>query len=155
MLVGVLLVALALALWRIRGALLLTFAAARLAVLLSAVARPLARHTRLPRPAAIGSVDVPTAMATALLYVAVQQVEGNLVTPLLTRRMVDLPPALTLFSIVGFGVVFGLAGVLLTTPLTVVAFVAAKALWIREASGQPTTVPGEQVDRSGRSISAP
>jgi AI-2E family transporter len=78
------------------------------------------------------TLDVQTAVWTLLLYLAIQQVQGNLVTPLVTRHMLALPPALTLFAIVAFGLVFGFLGVLLAAPLTVVALVAVKKLWVRD-----------------------
>ena len=77
------------------------------------------------------------------LYVVIQQVESNLVTPLVQRRTVHLPPALPLFAVVVFGLLFGLSGVLLATPLAVVAFVAIKKLWVRDTLGEATTLPGE------------
>jgi predicted PurR-regulated permease PerM len=80
---------------------------------------------------------------TLLLYLAIQQLQGNIVQPLVTRRTVSLPPALTLFAIVAFGLVFGPLGVLFAAPLAVVAFVAVKRLWVREALGEATDVPGE------------
>lgn len=92
------------------------------------------------------------AVWTLLLYLVVQQFQGNFVVPLVTRRMVSLPPALTLFNIVAFGLVFGPRGVLLAAPLTVVVFVAVKRLWVREALGKATHIPGE--DGSGRAAGA-
>jgi len=77
------------------------------------------------------------------LYVVIQQVESNLVTPLVQRRTVHLPPALPLFAVVVFGLLFGLAGVLLATPLAVIAFVAIKKLWVRDTLGETTRLPGE------------
>jgi hypothetical protein len=44
---------------------------------------------------------------------------------------------------VAFGLVFGFGGVLLAAPLTVVAFVAVKKLWVRETLGEDTEIPGE------------
>jgi predicted PurR-regulated permease PerM len=83
------------------------------------------------------------------LYIVIQQVESNVVTPLVQRRTVDLPPALPLFAVVVFGLLFGLPGVLLATPLAVVAFVAIKKLWVRDMLGETTMLPGEEaiVDR--------
>ena len=80
---------------------------------------------------------------TLLLFVAIQQIQGNLLTPLLTRRMVALPPALMLFAIVAFGLLFGFLGVLFAAPLTVVAFVTVKKLWVRDALEKETALPGE------------
>lgn len=77
------------------------------------------------------------------LYVVIQQVESNLVTPLVQRRTVQLPPVIPLFAVVVFGLLFGLMGVLFATPLAVLAFVAIKKLWVRDTLGEPTRLPGE------------
>lgn len=85
-----------------------------------------------------------TALWVLLVYVLVQQVESNMIMPVVERRMVELPPALLLFAVVAMGIVFGPLGVLFATPLTVVAFVLIKKLYVRETLGTPTPVPGEQ-----------
>jgi len=77
------------------------------------------------------------------LYLIVQQVESNLIAPLVQQRMVDLPPAVLLFSVVVTGALFGPLGVALAGPLTVVAYVAVKKLYVRETLGEATPVPGE------------
>jgi predicted PurR-regulated permease PerM len=77
------------------------------------------------------------------LYVLVQQIEGNLIMPLVQRRTVRLPPALSLFSILVFGVLFGPLGVLLAVPLAVVAFVTVRQLYLRRYLGEDVSVPGE------------
>ena len=89
------------------------------------------------------SVGWETALWTLLLYIVIQQVESNLIIPLVQRRVVELPPAVTLFAVVAFGLLFGLLGVLFATPLAVVVFVAVKKLWVRETLGAPTKMPGE------------
>ena len=80
---------------------------------------------------------------TAVLFIAIQQVESNLIMPLVEQRLVSLPPALLLFAVVAVGLLFGLPGVVLAAPLTVVAFVLVKKLYVRQTLGQPTEVPGE------------
>ena len=77
------------------------------------------------------------------LYLIVQQAESNLIAPLVQQRMVDLPPAVLLFSVVVTGALFGPLGVALAGPLTVVAYVAVKKLYVRETLGEATPVPGE------------
>lgn len=77
------------------------------------------------------------------LVLAVQQLEANMITPMIQQRMVEVPPALLLFSIVAFGAVFDLAGVVLAGPLTVVALVAVRMLYQRQTLGERVTVPGE------------
>jgi predicted PurR-regulated permease PerM len=83
------------------------------------------------------------ALWTLLLYLAIQQLESNVITPLVQRQAVSLPPAITLFAVVAFGLLFGPLGVLFATPLAVVVMVAVKKLWVREALGRPSEVPRE------------
>jgi predicted PurR-regulated permease PerM len=73
-----------------------------------------------------------TGLWTIGVLVAVQQIQGNLVMPLLQNRMVDLPPAITIFGIIAAGILFGVAGVLLATPLTIVILVLVRRLYLRE-----------------------
>ncbi|HEY8580524.1 MAG TPA: AI-2E family transporter [Beijerinckiaceae bacterium] len=90
------------------------------------------------------NVDLATVAWTVGVVFLVQQIESNLVTPLVQRKTVSLPPALALFAIVVCGVLFGILGVLLAVPITVAAFVAVKKLYVREALGRDTEVPGEE-----------
>jgi len=83
------------------------------------------------------------ALWTALLFFLVQQFEGYVLEPLVQQRAVDLPPALLLFALVAGGLVFGLIGVLFAEPLTVMLFVLVKRLYVREALGTATPIPGE------------
>lgn len=83
------------------------------------------------------------ALWTLAVYVVVQQIEGNIVMPLIQQHMVYLPPALTLFALMAFTVLFGPLGLLFAAPLTVVAYVAVKKLYVRETLGGETSVPGE------------
>lgn len=81
---------------------------------------------------------------TILVYIAVQQVESNLTYPLIQKKAADLPPALTLFAVLGFGVLFGPLGVILAAPLMVVLYVLVKILYVRNTLGEETDVPGEK-----------
>jgi len=73
-----------------------------------------------------------TGLWTIGVLIAVQQIQGNLVMPLLQNKMVDLPPAITIFGIIAAGILFGVAGVLLATPLTIVVLVLIRHLYLGE-----------------------
>jgi predicted PurR-regulated permease PerM len=73
-----------------------------------------------------------TGLWTLAVLIAVQQLQGNLVMPLLQNKMVDLPPAVTIFGIIAAGILFGVAGVLLATPLTIVVLVLVRRLYLHE-----------------------
>jgi predicted PurR-regulated permease PerM len=93
---------------------------------------------------AIGIGDGPVTAAWVIgLYILIQQLEGNLLMPLIQQRMVRLPPALTIFAILGFALLFGPLGVLFAAPLLVVVFILVKKLWVRETLDEDTSLPGD------------
>lgn len=65
---------------------------------------------------------------TIVALLVVQQVQGNVVTPLVQSHMAELPPALTVFSLIAAGVLLGPMGVILAVPMTVVGLVLVKEL---------------------------
>lgn len=69
------------------------------------------------------TVSLETAVLMLGWVILVQQIEGYVLTPLIQRRAVSLPPATILFSLVAAGLLFGLPGVLLALPLAVVGHV--------------------------------
>ncbi len=77
-------------------------------------------------------------------FAVIQQIQGNLITPLVQQRMVNLPPALTIFSLITFAVLFGPIGVLFAEPLTVFFFIMVKKLYVRDMLGEKTVIPGEE-----------
>lgn len=84
-----------------------------------------------------------TAFWTLVAYVGIQQAEGQLVTPLIQRRMVFIPPALMLLSIVAVGYAFGVGGAIFAAPITVMLFVMVNKLYVRDALGEEVPLPGE------------
>ena len=90
------------------------------------------------------AVSPDMALYVALLYLAVQQFEGNLLTPLVQQYAVELPGVILLFSLLGFGTIFGTLGVILAAPLAVVLYVLVKRLYVVEALHTATPIPGEK-----------
>jgi len=76
------------------------------------------------------TVDPMTALYVLLLYVGVQQLEGYVLMPLVQRWAVELPPALGVLSVVVLGVLFGVPGALFAVPLTIVAIVLVRELYL-------------------------
>jgi predicted PurR-regulated permease PerM len=78
----------------------------------------------------------PHIFASALVfYIAAHQFEGHVLIPLIQRRVVSVPPALTLFSVLAFGLLFGPVGVMLATPLAVVIIVLIRRLYLHQEAG--------------------
>ncbi|MFZ1884495.1 MAG: AI-2E family transporter [Rhodoplanes sp.] len=76
------------------------------------------------------SQDSRLALWVLALFVVIQQLEGNVLQPIIQRRMVALPPAVTLFAVIAFAILFGAMGALLATPLAVVTLVLVQDLYI-------------------------
>ncbi|MEN9870955.1 MAG: hypothetical protein RLZZ171_1943, partial [Cyanobacteriota bacterium] len=84
-------------------------------------------------PAAMALLDAPwKALAVVILYIIIQQVETNILTPIVMQRQVSLLPAVTLLSQVIFAVFFGLLGLFLALPITVVAQVWLKEVLVKD-----------------------
>lgn len=77
------------------------------------------------------------------VYSAVQFLEGNFVTPIVQERAVALPPVVLLTSQVAAGVLFGLLGVLLATPLAVAVIVIVQTVYIQDILRESVHVLGE------------
>lgn len=86
--------------------------------------------TALPAVLLALTVGADAVLWTLLLLFGVQQLEGYLLTPLIQRRAVSLPPALTLFALFAMGIIFGIPGVLLATPLTIALYVGVRDIYL-------------------------
>lgn len=97
----------------------------------------------------IGLAEGPQmALYVVLIYIGVQTVESYLITPLIEKRAVHIPPAFGITAQLVMGVLAGFMGLLLATPLAVVATVLVQMLYIEgELGDESVPVLGE--DRLG------
>ena len=77
------------------------------------------------------------------LYVVAQTLEGYVLSPLVQKKMVLLPPALTISVQVLLGVLVGAIGVALAAPLTAVGLVLVKMLYVEDVLHEPAELPTE------------
>lgn len=57
-----------------------------------------------------------------IVFILIQQVENNVLLPILTKKFVDLPPALVLVSLAVGGALWGFLGAILAIPLAGILF---------------------------------
>lgn len=67
-----------------------------------------------------------------ILYFGIQIIESYLITPLIEKKMVQLPPALTLFWMVLLGVLTGILGLIVATPILAALMVIIKQLYVKD-----------------------
>jgi len=89
------------------------------------------------------TVSGDAALWTVLAVLAIQQIEGNVIQPLVARSVISIPPAMALFAILVGSILFGTLGLIFGFPLAIVAYVLVKKLYVRETLGEKTEVPGE------------
>lgn len=79
--------------------------------------------------------DPMVGLYAAGIYLAVQQIESNVLGPLVMKRVVSLPPAMTLSATVIATVLFGLPGLLLATPLALVVIILVRMVYVSDVLG--------------------
>jgi predicted PurR-regulated permease PerM len=80
----------------------------------------------------------------ALLYLGVQLVEANVITPLIQRKAIALPPAFVLGSELLMGLLLGGAGLAFATPLVAVGLVLVNMLYIQDVLGEQGSLPSRK-----------
>lgn len=78
-----------------------------------------------------------------LTYAVVRAVQANIITPLISQRVVSVPPGLYLFLILSAGYVFGTFGLFLSGALSVTVYTLVIRLYARETLGDMVSLPGE------------
>lgn len=92
----------------------------------------------------VGLVQSPgQALNVAIVYIVVQFLESNIITPLVQVRAVSLLPAIMLSGQVIMSVLFGLVGLLLATPLLVTLIVPIQMLYVQDVLGDKVKPLGE------------
>ena len=82
-------------------------------------------------PVLVGLAHSPSqGLLVLLVYVIVNQIEGNLILPLVMARTVDIHPAVVTIGVVVMSSLFGLIGLLISVPLLSLAIILVQALWI-------------------------
>jgi predicted PurR-regulated permease PerM len=91
------------------------------------------------------TVDPTKALYVIGLFVVVQSIEGYILTPLVQKHAIDLPPVLTIAAQLVMGLLAGFMGLLLAMPLIAVLMVLVKMLYIEDVLGDTSiTVKGEE-----------
>ena len=78
------------------------------------------------------TIGTDTAIFVALYYIVCQTIVANIVTPLLQKRIINMPPALTLASQLIMGAVSGALGIILAVPLLAIIIILVDELYVKK-----------------------
>jgi predicted PurR-regulated permease PerM len=79
--------------------------------------------------------DPGLALWVALVVIVIQEVEGNVVHPMVMRGAVAVHPFVTLLALLLFGSIFGLLGAVLALPLVLAIQTVVQVLWVEDTLG--------------------
>ncbi|HEY5429609.1 MAG TPA: AI-2E family transporter [Solirubrobacteraceae bacterium] len=71
------------------------------------------------------------ALLVTAVYVVVNQIEGNLLLPLIMGRIVRLHPAVIAIGVLITGALFGLLGLFISVPLITLTLILVDELWVK------------------------
>jgi predicted PurR-regulated permease PerM len=84
-------------------------------------------------PVLFALTDSPgKALAVLIVYVLVQQIEGNVIIPVVMSRTTRLHPALIAIGVVVVGNLFGLVGLFVAVPIISAVVILTEEVWVRE-----------------------
>ena len=78
------------------------------------------------------AISPETAVYALIAYTAVQQIESNVIIPVVQRWAVELAPVTGLLAVVAFGLMFGVLGIIFATPVAVVLTALVKNLYVED-----------------------
>ena len=70
------------------------------------------------------------ALAVVGLYILIQTLESYVITPIIQKKAVELPPALLIVAQLLLGTLLGIVGLVIAAPLTAAGMAISKRLWI-------------------------
>jgi predicted PurR-regulated permease PerM len=95
-------------------------------------------------PTLLALTDSPgKALLVLVAYVIVQQVEGNVIVPLVMSRTVRVHPAMIAIGVVVVGQLFGVAGLFVAVPVLSLILISVEEFWVK---------PIEEADRQRRDV---
>jgi predicted PurR-regulated permease PerM len=103
---------------------------------------------------ALGANGFPTALAVLAIVIVVQQLEGNILGPLITARAVRFHPVATFVMMSGGGALFGVFGMFFAVPAAGAIVAMRKELVPGVADVEPATARGS-TEASGSPAAAP
>jgi predicted PurR-regulated permease PerM len=92
------------------------------------------------------SEGATTALLVLGVYIVVQTLESYAITPLIQQERVSLPPALILSTQLLMGVLFGILGLALATPLAALGLTLVRETYVRRYLATETWDDGSQED---------
>jgi predicted PurR-regulated permease PerM len=87
------------------------------------------------------SEGLQTGIIVLVFFLVVQNLEGNFLGPMIQHKVADLAPVLLISLQVLMSALFGVMGLIMAAPLTLVAMVMVKKLYIEDVLAEQKGAP--------------
>jgi predicted PurR-regulated permease PerM len=77
------------------------------------------------------TISTKTAVIVALIYITCQTIVGSVVTPLVQKKIIHLPPAVTFISQLIMGILSGVLGIILAVPILSIIIILIDELYVK------------------------
>jgi predicted PurR-regulated permease PerM len=77
------------------------------------------------------TISTKTAIIAAAIYITCQTIVGSLVVPLVQKKIIHLPPAVTFLSQLIMGFLFGVLGIILAVPILSIIIIVVDELYMK------------------------
>jgi predicted PurR-regulated permease PerM len=89
------------------------------------------------------TVSPERAIGVIVMFIVLQNLEGNVLTPLIQRKAVDLPPAIGIIAQILLGILVGAVGLILAWPIAAATVVAVKMMYVEDTLGDEIDTPDD------------
>jgi predicted PurR-regulated permease PerM len=77
------------------------------------------------------TISTQTAIIVALIYIGIQTLVGNIIAPIIQKKMINLPPALTIIGQLIMGVLGGAMGIIMAVPVLAIVMILVDELYVK------------------------
>ena len=77
------------------------------------------------------TIGTDTAVIVALIYIGVQTLVQNIIAPIIQKKMINMPPALTIIGQLVMGVLGGAMGIIMAMPALAVMMIFVDEIYVK------------------------
>ncbi len=78
------------------------------------------------------TISTNTAIIVALIYIGIQTLVSNIIAPVIQKKMMSLPPALTIVGQLVMGSLAGVMGIIMAVPLLALVMILVDELYVKK-----------------------
>jgi len=82
------------------------------------------------------TISPNTAIIVALIYIVVQTLVSNIIAPIVQKKIINLPPALTIIAQLVMAALAGVMGIIMAIPVLAIAMILADELYVKRINSE-------------------